>query len=161
MNSNLPFPYKMGIWSVAKRVFVLMPTRRGEPRRVATHSPGKWIDLKHKANAPSWIQINIKITQNSNQSLSLSLFVSSFQGYLRNFTSLTGIYSRKSFIKYFSKNIIRNFCLHFLFKMSFIWSSIINYSKVVLCINICIKICYYTYTRYIKKKNKVVFSCFV
>lgn len=48
-----PLPYKIGIWSVAKRVFVLMPTKSGEPRRVATHSSGKCFDLKAKANAPS------------------------------------------------------------------------------------------------------------
>lgn len=51
---HLPFPYKMGMWSVASRVLVLMPTRSGEPRRVATHSPGKYFDLKARAKAPSW-----------------------------------------------------------------------------------------------------------
>lgn len=52
--SNIsPLPYKMGIWSVAKRVFVLMPTNSGEPRRDATHSSGKCFDLKANANAPS------------------------------------------------------------------------------------------------------------
>lgn len=30
-----------------------MPTNNGEPRRLATHSPGKWRDLKAKAKAPS------------------------------------------------------------------------------------------------------------
>jgi hypothetical protein len=38
---------------VARRVLVLMPTRSGEPRRVATHSPGKNLDLKARAKAPS------------------------------------------------------------------------------------------------------------
>lgn len=41
------------MWSVAKRALALIPTKRGEPRRVATHSPGKWILLKHKEKAPS------------------------------------------------------------------------------------------------------------
>jgi hypothetical protein len=41
-----------------------MPTRSGEPRRVATHSPGKYLDLKASAKAPSceivqWLVPNI------------------------------------------------------------------------------------------------------
>ena len=34
-----------------KRVF--LPTRRGDPLLVATHSPGKLVDLNTQANAPS------------------------------------------------------------------------------------------------------------
>lgn len=41
------------MWSVAKRVFVLIPTSNGEPLRVATHSSGKCFDLKASAKAPS------------------------------------------------------------------------------------------------------------
>lgn len=51
--SFLPLPYKMGMWSLAKRVLVLMPTNKGEPRREATHSPGKYFDLMAIAKAPS------------------------------------------------------------------------------------------------------------
>lgn len=36
----LPLPYKIGTKSVAKRVLVFIPTNSGDPRRVATHSPG-------------------------------------------------------------------------------------------------------------------------
>ena len=43
----------MGMWSVASLVLVLIPTKRGDPRLDATHSPGKNFDLKHRANAPS------------------------------------------------------------------------------------------------------------
>lgn len=42
------------MWSVAKRVFVLIPTSKGDPRLDATHSPGKCLDLNAKANAPSF-----------------------------------------------------------------------------------------------------------
>lgn len=56
----LPFPYKIGIWSVAKRVFVLIPTNNGEPRRVATHSFGNNFDLNASAKAPSYIRKNGK-----------------------------------------------------------------------------------------------------
>lgn len=51
---HLPFPYRIGTWSVASLVFVLIPTRSGEPRLVATHSPGKYLLLKQRAKAPSW-----------------------------------------------------------------------------------------------------------
>lgn len=39
---------------MARRVLVLMPRRRGDPRRVATHSPGKNFDLNARAKAPSY-----------------------------------------------------------------------------------------------------------
>jgi hypothetical protein len=32
----------------------LTPIRRGDPRRAATISSGKWVDLKTKAKDPSW-----------------------------------------------------------------------------------------------------------
>lgn len=48
----------MGMWSVAKRVLVLMPTKSGEPRRVATHWSGKCFDLNANANAPSYTTIH-------------------------------------------------------------------------------------------------------
>jgi len=49
----LPFPYRIGMWSVARRVFVLIPTSKGELRRDATHSPGKYFDFTAIAKAPS------------------------------------------------------------------------------------------------------------
>lgn len=42
------------MWSVANRVLVFIPTNSGEPRRDATHSPGKYRDLNAKAKAPSY-----------------------------------------------------------------------------------------------------------
>ena len=41
------------MWSDTKSDSVLIPTRSGLPRRVATHSPGKCLDLKAQAKAPS------------------------------------------------------------------------------------------------------------
>ena len=38
---------------MAKRVLVLIPTKSGDPRRVATHSSGKCFDLNANAKAPS------------------------------------------------------------------------------------------------------------
>lgn len=50
----------IGMWSVLKFVLVLIPTNRGLPRRVATHSPGKNLLFSTKANAPSWWWTNIR-----------------------------------------------------------------------------------------------------
>ena len=49
----LPLLYRTGMWSVANRDLDLIPTNSGLPRRVATHSPGKWTLLKHREKAPS------------------------------------------------------------------------------------------------------------
>ena len=50
----VPLLYRTGMWSVARRALALMPTSNGLPRRVATHSPGKWTLLKHSEKAPSY-----------------------------------------------------------------------------------------------------------
>lgn len=57
---KLPLLYRIGTWSVARRVLAFIPTSRGLPRRVATHSPGKCLLLKHKANAPSYSGLKMK-----------------------------------------------------------------------------------------------------
>lgn len=54
----------MGMWSVAKRVLVFIPTKSGDPRRVATHSSGKCFDLNAKANAPSYSKVFEKMQVN-------------------------------------------------------------------------------------------------
>ena len=52
------------MWSVASRDLDLIPTNKGLPRRVATHSPGKWTLLKHSEKAPSCLKkkINFEIS---------------------------------------------------------------------------------------------------
>lgn len=55
------------MWSVAKRVFVLIPTSSGEPLRVATHSSGKCFDLKASAKAPSCEAIQFSLGLGSSE----------------------------------------------------------------------------------------------
>ena len=54
----LPLPFspllkRTGMLLERRSPVDLMPTRRGEPRRVATSCPGKLVDLKARAKAPS------------------------------------------------------------------------------------------------------------